>query len=217
MIKHIAAGLYAAVCVLQLYAAAAGKKKLRTVTKCLLLPLLCVWYLLAAEKISLLPAAALLFGWLGDLLLLNKNKTFLAAGAFAFAGGHVCYLIAVILQYSPVFTPLVLLPAAVFAADTVFVGRSLRAQLREKWIFTGGVPLYFGVLSTLGLFCAAAFFSAPSVPSAHLFAGAVCFVASDTVLMFRRFGKLTSAKGVFYVMLTYLLAQTLLILGLLPG
>lgn len=203
--------LFAAASALQLIACAAGKRTLRSVTKAFLMPLLLAYYLLYAKNVLVFPALALCLAWVGDMLLLKRGKSMLlAAGAFSFAGGHVCNLIAVLLLFAPVFGPYALVTAAVLTAVILFDCIALRKELRAGFVWYTGVPAYLTVLCLFVLFAVQTLFTAVRLETVLLTCGAWLFLCSDSILFFRRFRHSRSNAYAFWVMLTYILAQGLL-------
>ena len=85
--------LFLGVSVLHLIACYRRYPRIRTVTKVLLMPLVCAAYCVLVPSPRLLVIAALTFGWIGDVFLLFKNKRlFMLLGICAFALGHVFYI-----------------------------------------------------------------------------------------------------------------------------
>ena len=89
------AGLYLADAAVHIFACInKNLLMLRRVSKCLLMPLLAACYMLFAHAPSSLVIAAILFGFAGDLVLLYRpRKWAFPAGIFAFATGHVFYIV----------------------------------------------------------------------------------------------------------------------------
>ncbi len=172
-------------------------------TKTLLMPALLA-AVLADGEAGALVAAALFFGWLGDVLLLRPDKPpcFLA-GLASFLIGHGCYIPALLsgTDFSALRGILAALPLAVLGAGAYV---SLRRHLPGKM----KPPVAAYLLVILGMAWAAVMRG-----EALLIAGAASFVLSDYILartLFIRRRKWSDAA----VMLTYLLAQLCLAGGL---
>lgn len=195
-------------------------------TKCLMMPLLLVWYLASAEVVSCWVIAALLLGWAGDAcLLFPSRKACFLAGLSAFLAGHLCYAAAILLrlwqrmlpagglQENP--TPL-LIAGAGFALAFLFIGIAAYLTLRRHVDKSMKGPV---IAYLLVILCMAALAGVYSFPFQNgfgengIFFGALLFVLSDYLLARGMFiGE--QRGGAFAVMLTYLSAQLLLCYGL---
>ncbi len=185
--------------------------KIRTVTKVLLMPLLCALYLVAAPEWKLLVVAALLFGWIGDIFLLFKNgRIFMLLGICSFAIGHVFY-IGAILSRHPAPHVLMLIPIALCAVWLTFVYKKL-IPYAPKFLRKPGF-LYALLLSWTGLSALYVLLVTQQLPYLIAFIGGLFFMLSDTILTGQQYRK-ELKHGNFYVMLTYILAQGLIVLGL---
>jgi uncharacterized membrane protein YhhN len=174
--------------------------------------------LIAATATADLPTAkgwvlaALVFSLVGDIaLMLSKDQAGKLDAAFllglsAFLAGHVCYLAA--------FARYGLHGVQLLAGLLVVVGSAAltlpRILLRAKRI--GGQELmaiigaYAGVLGAMAVLAV----GTASVPTAI---GGLLFLASDTVIAWERFVK-QIPRGPVLVIVTYHLAQLLIVLGL---
>lgn len=186
---------------------------MRSVTKVLLMPLLCALYLSAAKEPRLLVIAALVFGWLGDIFLLVKSKTiFMLLGICAFALGHVCYIAATLSSdRAALFAINVLIPIALCLFWMTFVCVKLLPSAPKSL----KIPGFFYALLLSGTCLSALYRLLSTGKYAFLLAffGGLFFLLSDTLLTGQEFRK-ELKHGNFYVMLTYIIAQTLLVLGL---
>jgi uncharacterized membrane protein YhhN len=206
---------FAAVTVLHLTAAVLHKTKLQAASKIFLIPPLIGAY--AAGARTLLPAliAGAILGWIGDILLIRTNSnsakigTFFRLGLFSFLAGHICYIIAM-LHFIGAFSPL---PLAIYGAAClvfcVVFYRCLKppAHMRIPSILYEAVI----VVMSMGAFQLLLFRRDPA--AAAVFCGSLLFLVSDSLLA--RFSFIKKPKyGDFAVMLTYLIAQTAIILGL---
>lgn len=191
-----------------------GDDDLRKPTKVALMPVVALTYLAFARQPSLWVVAGLLFGCLGDLFLLwPLKKKYFAIGTSAFFLGHVCYLIFIYTHYAiRVSWIWIVLVSAIYAAGVVVVysrsRKSIPRALRPLslaymiMLCVLSVSLILPLLTAFGWGRLVAFF------------GATCFLASDGVLCDMLFvRKAEPTKQNFAVMLTYILAQTLLAMG----
>lgn len=185
------------------------KQRISLLTKPLLMPLLILYYLLAAKEPDILVVAALTAGFLGDVFLMGKG-TFFILGLSSFFVGHVFY-IAVLLN-SVRFASLQawhVLPAIVFVLYGIWIYRRLRTHAGN--IKVAMVP-YITVLVALCSFAFIYLAVAQTVKSLAIFTGAVFFITSDSLLSFDLFvvGKRWRSIA---VMATYTIAQGLIATG----
>ncbi|NCC69278.1 MAG: hypothetical protein EOM14_13995, partial [Clostridia bacterium] len=129
--------LFAADSAVNLGACAAPKPRLNHFSKVLLMPLLFLAYAFSADSFLWQVAAALFFGWLGDIFMIYTNdRRLLAAGMSAFGIGHVFYFYAIFLHFQmtpPIWAlyavPLLFLCAA--AGSFAFMIRDIPRNLRK--------------------------------------------------------------------------------------
>ena len=187
------------------------RERLRRATKCLLMPLLTLWYGSVAIQFSPLLAAGLLFGGLGDALLAVPNKSWaFASGAAAFAAGHVCYAVYFFSRTRWDALP----PGWVIAALAVFYLLGIAALMRVLWpripkdLF---VPCLF-YMAVICLMSVSAFLFSWSRGGGWrfiTFIGSVLFLFSDAVLCIGTFRRKLKYRHLI-VMSTYLPAQTMI-------
>ena len=207
----LTAALFVGVSILHLIACYRRYPKIRSVTKVLLMPLLCALYCFVAPDVRLFVVAALVFGWIGDVFLLFKSgKIFMLLGVCAFAIGHIFY-IGAMLSAHPSLHVLMLIPLALCAIWMTFVYRKL-LPYAPKSLKKPGL-LYALLLS--GTCLSALYVLLITGKPAYLvaFVGGLFFMLSDTLLTGQEYRK-ELKHGNFYVMLTYIIAQSLLVLGL---
>ena len=150
----------------------------------------------------------------GDVLLMLPRDLFVA-GLGAFLGGHVLYIVGFLQPPSPPGVPPFAFSAtglAVAALVAVAVGSVPAVLIFRSLLRTGQralvppVAVYLVVILTMAVIAANV-----GVPAA--LAGAVLFVASDTILALHRFVR-PIPRGDVAVHVTYHLAQLLLVLSL---
>lgn len=184
-------------------------------TKPLLVPLLLCFYLLSASHISLLAVLALLCGLVGDVALLfprkpkgaNRPAPPFLVGLGAFLLGHLFYIVLFFCQM-PTWPPVAVLLLALCAGGLLLV--ALRTLYPRMGVLAGPAMAYTVVLLTMAF---VATLSALTIPAPIRLPGALLFLLSDYILgrsIFFQKEKYTD----FWVMLTYLSAQFLLILSL---
>ena len=181
---------------------------MRRATKPILMPLLMLWYVFSAAKVSPLIIIALFCGCLGDIFLLwaEKRAQFFF-GLTSFSFGHVCYILFLLARMSVPPLWMVLALVAAYGTGAAFTYWGLRPALpRTVRPVAAGYMLLLCFMSA----CTAvyAFGGHGILP----LAGSLLFLLSDTILSNEVFKKETR-YGNFLVMFTYLAAQLLLTLG----
>ena len=216
-LKYIFFALFLLASVIHLIDSWRDNAKRRAYTKPFLLIFLLLFYLFAAKEISWVLAAALLFSWLGDVLLIPKGTPWFIAGGIAFLVSHILFIFAylpAIKWESAVWW--ILIPAAL-----VYYGISVTVTLKLKGNIPGAmiVPmiLYLLANSTMNLAAMTQLMTLRNAGAAVAYAGAVFFFISDCTLYLVRYHKNKNLifKKHFTVMLTYLLGECLITVGLL--
>lgn len=202
---------------IHLYASLKKDKDLRNKTKPFILLSLLGFYLLAADPILVTVVLALMFSWLGDVLLMRKGTKWFAIGGVAFMVSHLFFIVSY--QRETDFgafswiTAVLLITVFVTASLTVF--KYLRPHLPKR--------LFYPMLAYLiinGLMNCFAWFRSLSIGGTAgivTAVGAFLFFVSDCSLFFVRFHKESRLKTHFLVMLTYSLGELLIVLGLIMG
>ena len=189
---------------------------LRIFSKPLLMPLLMAAYFSdvgAAKGQSKVLLAALLFSWIGDVLLMfdGRSSAFFICGLSSFLFAHVLYIayFTGIRSDRPSYLksrPVMLLAVVAYVFELLYI----------LWPKLGGmrvpVTVYAIVIGTM-LGCALWQYGRLDTRTAWSFiSGAMFFVISDTLLAINRFSHPLPGGG-FLVMSTYCLAQFLLARG----
>ncbi|NLI52759.1 MAG: lysoplasmalogenase [Clostridiales bacterium] len=212
--QYAALGAYGLAAAIHLFACANRTQlKLRRITKCFLMPLLALCYVLLARTVSPLVVAAILSGFAGDVVLLMRPRRWaFPAGIAAFAAGHVFYIVS-FLNATPRF------PAwYVFALLGVVTVACAVLLIRALW---KGIPKRlrppgFAYMLIIGSMASAALIFAFAGGSRFGWLaalGGALFVASDTTLAIDAFHHPVHHRNVI-VMSTYIAAQTLLVSAL---
>lgn len=211
--------LLAAVSVLHLTACLLHRDGLRKTTKVFIVPLvICLHVSLCGFKYPLL-AAGLVCGWLGDIFLIPKDrKLTFYVGALFFMAGHVLYILTCVKAGLPqstfakggVITVSFAIPAA---AATGFAGLwFLRRRISGKML-VAFMCYMVALLTMAGTMIYSSFGLSSALPAVMIALGAALFAVSDFLLgagIARAF-KVRNSR--FWVMLTYILAQTGIALG----
>lgn len=208
----ICGALFFIVSVVHLVACYGRYPRLRSVTKVLLMPLLLAAYCCFGAPVRLLVVCALAFGWLGDVLLLFKRSSILMlCGICAFALGHIFY-VGAMLSEKPGLHFSVLICLALCALWLTFVYKNLLPCAPRPLKKPGF--LYALLLSLTCLTALYMLLVTSKIAWLVAFVGGLFFMVSDTMLTSQEYRK-EMKHGNFYVMLTYIAAQALIITGFL--
>ncbi len=186
---------------------------LRRVTKCALMPLLALCYVLLAQTISPFVLAAIFFGFAGDVFLLfTTHRWTFPAGIGAFAVGHVFYILCFlrILPYAPtvyVWLGLGLFSAAYAGILMRYLWKGIPRKLKPPSV---AYMLIIGSMAS----CALVYAFYGAAPLRWLAGiGGLFFVASDSMLSIDAFHHPIRHRSIF-VMSTYIAAQSLIVTSL---
>jgi len=200
--------------ILELYGVHGEHNKLRKITKPLIMPLICLFYISGTPAVSPWVIAAMAGGWLGDIFLMYDGTKCFIAGLLSFLAGHLLYIL-VFVGLAGNFAPVplwywtLLVPFALFLTAAFFILKDKAGAL------LGPAMAYAAVLLTMVFTAGASFFTAGTTAGSWaLLAGALLFLASDSMLGLRKFIGLFSENTIL-VMLTYMPAQFLIAAGLL--
>lgn len=200
--------IYAVIGVVHILTMILEKDLLRGITKTLIIPPLAAAYI--AAKGFDLPIAALVFGWLGDILLLNHGKKkYLILGLVSFLLGHLCY-IAVFVRYIELFNvPAFLVSCGAAALFSVMAFRCVRPP--ANMVFP--VIVYMAVIESMALAGLQLVIPGVGFAAGLIFGGCLCFIISDLTLGYYTFRPRPKYAGLA-IMLLYILAQGGITLGL---
>ena len=199
---------------IHLYASLKKNKLLRNRTKPFILVGLLGFYLCAADPIVLTVVFALLFSWLGDLLLIPKGTKWFTAGGIAFMVSHVFFILSYAKEtdFAKIRTAIIVALPLAFAAAVLIIFKKLRPYLPKSLFYPMLLYLLLnGAMNCFAWFRAMTVGGAAGIVTA---VGALLFFVSDSSLFFVRFNKDSRLKTHFLVMLTYSLGEFLIILGL---
>ena len=196
--KYVFLAIFIIVTSIHLYASLKQDKKLRNQTKPFILLSLLGFYLLAARTPSTWIILALIFSWLGDVLLMPKGVKWFTAGGICFMISHVFFILGYMKEVNFATIPvwLVILLAVLFFAAVTCIFSKLKPHLPKVLFY----PMYL---------------SFPAAATVITAIGAILFFISDSSLFFVRFNKDSRLKTHFLVMLTYSIGELLIVLGLL--
>lgn len=200
---------------IHLYASLRHDRFLRNLTKPFLVPAIFLYYCVSAGKISLTLCLALLFSWLGDLLLMKKSVNWMALGGLSFMASHVSFVLTFRrdILFSRISVLSFLLPALCFICASLLIYRALLPHLPQK--LAPVALIYLLINSVMNCFAWYRLLCLLTPAAGITALGAILFYLSDTILFFVRFKKDFRLKSHFGVMLTYALGQFLIVSGLL--
>jgi uncharacterized membrane protein YhhN len=194
-----------------------GKAEIAWFLKPFLLPFLIVVVYLhqpfITKKILL---TALTLSWIGDIILMfaDNGEIYFIAGLIAFLLSHVSYIILFSKQlkiYLKKSKILFWIGVTTIAFYLIVMMLILLPSLGDLKI---PVFLYALTISIMLLFALKGFMNWHKPASIYILIGAIIFVASDSILAFDKFYASLQYSS-FLIMATYLLAQYLIVIGIL--
>lgn len=210
---YVFLSIFVVAAVIHLYASLKSNKKLRAITKPWLLLALLGWYCCVAPDPLCIVIAAIITSWLGDVLLIPKGTKWFTAGGVSFMASHVCFIVAYsrFVDFSVIPTWAVVLCAAVYFIASVLVFRGLKTSLPKALFY----PMFFYLLcnGTMNCFALYQLLTAVNTATIVTFIGALLFFVSDSTLFYVRFNKDGPFKTHFVPMLTYIIAELLIVYG----
>ncbi len=198
-----------------LYGSYHDNQRVRNYSKGGILLALLGYYVCSVTTPSLIVILAILFSWLGDVFLIFKGVKYFTIGGISFMISHIFFIIAylpnVVLTAVPLYV--LLLVALAYGTVVCFIFRALKAYLPKGLYYP--MMLYLAINGAMNAVALMQLISRPCPGSAIVFIGAMLFFASDSILFFVRFHKDKPVwKNHFPVMLTYILAEFLIIQGI---
>ena len=178
-------------------------------TKPLLVPLLALFYYQKNSKKIFL--VALLFSWIGDLLLMNEGSIFFLLGILSFWVAQLLYLYfinkEIRLPLNEFFSSKKGL-LSVFLFGSYFLGTM---SLLSSKLGTLTIPVsgYAITLASIGAAAMLLWMTKNDSKTFALFAGVLLFIVSDSMIAFNTFYFEKNIFG-FWVMATYIPAQFLI-------
>ena len=211
--KFVFLAVFLAAAAVHLYASYKSDKPLRNKSKPFLLLSLLGWYICCAENPQSIVIAAIITSWLGDVLLIPKGVKWFAIGGVSFAASHVCFMLGYLPHIDFALVPLwaIILTAAVYFTIVCFVFKGLKEHLPKALFYP--MLVYLLINGSMNSFALFQLISMPCRASIITFIGAVLFFISDSTLFYTRFKKDTIFKNHFVVMLTYIIAEFLIVQG----
>lgn len=187
------------------------KRRLRMVTKFMLMPLLLLCYLGIAKSPSVLVILAALFGWFGDaFLLLSDRKAPMLGGMLAFGVGHVFYTLYFSRFWGGAAWWALALAGAAYLAAVAVMCRKLHPLVKS--FMRPCSTLYMLLLCGTSFSILWALLSGYELWLGVAFVGSMLFLVSDGILSMEMFRERTK-YGNFFVMLSYILAQACILVA----
>lgn len=216
--KQILKYVFIGVAVLELLTRMMGWEHYHHYTKPLLMPVLLI-YLRQGTTGRLIPsflfaAAALIFSFLGDSILMYEGETYFLLGLGGFALAHLMYMVAFSKAVDSNTSAPNWLARGLYAIPFLIVFAFLLSAL---WPNLGGmkIPVIAYALIIIGMNLSAVYRQNRSNMESirQVIFGAVLFFLSDSLLALNKF-YMPMANAGFWVMSTYILAQWNIINGL---
>ena len=207
--------IYLAVLAIDLYAVYTVNQTIRYITKPLLMPLLVVYFTTNtkpfASSLKKWIVLALLFSWLGDLMLMfeSANGNFFIFGLVAFLLAHIFYILFyenVLRLESVKKNYLWFIPVLIYYTVLIYV---LSPHLGDMKL---PVRIYGIVISYMLIQALQVGKIKNPVAAALMIAGAMLFITSDSILALNKFYKQFEYAGIL-IMITYGIAQLLITMG----
>ena len=211
--NYVFFAIFVIAAVIHLYASYKSDKKLRAQSKPFLLASLLGWYCFSVADPLGIVIAAIVTSWLGDVLLIPKGNKWFAAGGVSFFFSHICFIIAYsrFVDFAAIPLWLIIVAAAVYLTASVLVFKGLKSDLPKALFY----PMFFYLIANGAMNCFALYqlVSMPCTATVVTFIGAMLFFVSDSSLFYVRFKKNSFFKTHFVVMLTYIIAEFLIVEG----
>jgi len=159
---------------------------------------------------------ALLFSWIGDVILLFADiaEIYFILGLVSFLTAHIIYCV----LFNNQIKTKKATNRIIFGVGSFVIALYLIAMLSVLLPSLGDLKIpvivYASIISIMVLFAFNGFLVWPNPGNKYIFAGAVIFVISDSILAMNKFYT-PIERSSFFIMLTYLVAQYLIVVGIL--
>ena len=188
------------------------KEDIASYIKPLLVPVLLLsFYTSVKNKGNYKIIGALVFSTMGDILLIFEGRPFFILGLLSFLLAHVLFVLIFRSRAGTIKLDFYTVVCSLFILSYYFF------FMKFLWPHLGAMRIpvlaYAFVISGM-LWMALQLLRSPSSLRGHIVLGALFFVVSDSLLSIQLFYS-SFELAHFYVMLTYLLAQLLLVYGIL--
>jgi uncharacterized membrane protein YhhN len=200
-----------------------GNESWRYISKGLITLLLLAFFIIevgtyttkAVSKYITPACCALVFSFLGDIFLVKNSSLSFMLGLASFLIAHIFYILLFyrINSFKNKNNALFWISGVIIFCYVIMLNYLFRSNVAEQGL-TVPVLLYSLILGLM-VFAAININNTAKYAGPFVFliiAGAIIFVSSDSMLAFNKFYLTTPLPG-FYIMLTYCLAQFLIVLG----
>jgi len=209
----IGAGLYFLAGIVNLTSAFLFKDKVRIASKICLMPTLLLAYLLGSAPTNLLVVAAIVFSWVGDALLVKKDKRiFFMTGLAAFLIAHLWYIAA----FMSLARGLNLAGLIVSGVIAIPLGLVILRLVDAKAPMKIPVTAYAVVIILMSLAALQLLLMRPGPAATAVFVGALVYIVSDSLMAYLLFHRQPKYFNVI-TMVPYIVAQGCIVLGLAAG
>ena len=176
----------------------------------LLLPLIVAVFISTSFKNKIILLIALVFSWLGDILLLFvfKDALYFMLGLVAFLMAHIFYIILFVKELKKANGKIKFKKGLILIA--IYLSTMLLVLIPHLGGLTIPVIIYAVVISTMLYMAYLLSFHWPKPSSIYLLTGAISFILSDSILAFDKFYQPIPMSGLL-IMATYLYAQWALV------
>ena len=199
---------------IHLYASTKSDKKLRNITKPFIVTALLMYYCFATSDIKLIVVLALIFAWLGDLLLILKGNKYFTIGGISFMISHFFLVLSyneevIFERIDPI---VIIILALLFIGIVSYIFSHLKRYLPKVLFFS--MFLYLLINGMMNCFAIFRMLSNINIATITTCIGSILFFISDSSLFFIKFNKDSIQKTHFWVMFTYSFGVLLIVLGL---
>lgn len=209
--------IYTAFSILYLIILLSGYERFDLFLKPILIPIIgfgVYFYRKFPTKNTLL--SSLLFSWIGDVILLftDLGEIYFILGLLSFLTAHIIYCVLFNKQRKVRKKQ----NRSLFIFGSILIALYLIGMVSFLMPFLGNleipVTIYASIISIMLLFAFNGFLVWEKPGNLLIFLGAFFFVVSDSILAINKFYA-PIPKSSFFIMLTYLLAQYLIVIGIL--
>ena len=209
--------IYTAFSILYLIILLSGYERFDLFIKPILIPIIgfgVYFYRKFPTKNTLL--SGLLFSWIGDVILLftDLGEIYFILGLLSFLTAHIIYCVLFNKQHKARKKQ----NRSLFIFGSILIALYLIGMVSFLMPFLGNleipVTIYASIISIMLLFAFNGFLVWEKPGNLLVFLGAFFFVVSDSILAINKFYA-PLPKSSFFIMLTYLLAQYLIVIGIL--
>ena len=209
--------IYLGCSVFYLLITAFNQEEIARVVKPFLLPILLVAvYFSESFKTKKIVMTALIFSWIGDVILLfaDKGEIYFILGLVAFLISHLFYIVLFNKQTIIKSISNKLSFGAGIGLILIYFSVMIGTLGPKLGSLTLPVVIYAVVISTMLYYALKGSYQWNSIPYNSVLIGAVFFISSDSILAFNKFYQ-PIPQASFSIMITYLLAQYIIVWGIL--